>query len=76
MFCLPLGENKCMVGQSHPAATYCVCAYCGEQLVRTAKAVIAWRQGDQFFCNEFCADGFVPLVSETAKAIQYETQSS
>ena len=61
-----------MVGQSHPAATSCVCAYCGERLARTAKAVMAWRQGNQFFCNEFCADGFVPLFRS---AVQVELDS-
>jgi len=59
-----------MVGQSHPAATSCVCAYCGERLERTAKTVMAWRQGNQFFCNEFCADGFVPLVRSDVQAAQ------
>jgi hypothetical protein len=57
-----------MDGQSHPAATYCVCVSCGEPLERTAKAVMAWRQGNQFFCNEFCADGFVPLVKTAVQA--------
>jgi hypothetical protein len=59
-----------MVGQSHPAATYYVCASCGEPLERTAKSVMAWRQGNQFFCNEFCADGFVPLVRSVVQAEQ------
>ena len=66
----PSGENKCMAGQSHPAATYCVCAYCGERLERTARAVMAWRQGNQFFCNEFYADGFVPLASGVVQTDQ------
>jgi len=59
-----------MVGQSHPAATSCVCAYCGERLKRAANAVMAWRQGNQFFCNEFCADGFEPLVRSGVQAAQ------
>jgi hypothetical protein len=33
------------------------CAYCGESLVSTAIGVVAWRAGNQFVCNEFCADG-------------------
>ena len=33
------------------------CAYCGEPLVFTALGVKAWRVGNEFVCNEFCADG-------------------
>ncbi len=33
------------------------CAYCGEPLVVTAYGVLAWRAGDDFVCDEFCADG-------------------
>jgi hypothetical protein len=36
------------------------CAYCGEPLVLTARGVNAWRVGDAFVCNEFCADGIAP----------------
>jgi hypothetical protein len=36
------------------------CAYCGEPLVLTARGVNAWRVGDTFVCNEFCADGLAP----------------
>jgi hypothetical protein len=33
------------------------CAYCGEPLVSIAVGVVAWRVGNRFVCNEFCADG-------------------
>jgi hypothetical protein len=36
------------------------CAYCGEPLALTLRGVNAWRVGDQFVCNEFCADGIAP----------------
>jgi hypothetical protein len=31
------------------------CASCGEPLPFDAVRVNAWREGNQFFCNEFCA---------------------
>ena len=38
--------------------SYGRCAHCGEPLAfNAAGAVVAWRVGDQFVCNEFCADG-------------------
>jgi len=33
------------------------CVYCGEPLPFSRAGVNAWRVGNQFFCNEFCADG-------------------
>jgi hypothetical protein len=33
-----------------------VCAYCGEPLVCNGFGVEAWHIGNQFVCNEFCAD--------------------
>ena len=44
-----------------PARSY-VCAYCGEPLELTSQGVRAWRVGEEFVCNEFCADGIMPSV--------------
>jgi hypothetical protein len=33
------------------------CAYCGEPLVFNAVGIMAWRVGNDFACNEFCAEG-------------------
>lgn len=33
------------------------CAYCSAPLVANAAGLVAWRVGNQFVCNEFCADG-------------------
>ncbi len=33
------------------------CAYCGAPLVANAAGLVAWRVGNRFVCNEFCADG-------------------
>jgi hypothetical protein len=33
------------------------CAYCGAPLIANAAGLVAWRVGNQFVCNEFCADG-------------------
>jgi hypothetical protein len=33
------------------------CAYCGAPLPLNIGGVEAWRVGDGFVCNEFCADG-------------------
>jgi hypothetical protein len=33
------------------------CAYCGEPLVFNAVGIMAWRIGNDFVCNEFCAEG-------------------
>jgi hypothetical protein len=54
-----------MAGQSLRATRSGVCAYCGEPLAMAAQAMKAWRVGDQFVCNEFCADGIsspVPVL--------------
>jgi hypothetical protein len=36
------------------------CAYCGKPLALTTQGVNAWRVGNEFVCNEFCADGIAP----------------
>jgi hypothetical protein len=36
------------------------CAYCGEPLELTSQGVAAWRTGNEFVCNEYCADGIAP----------------
>jgi hypothetical protein len=33
------------------------CAYCSAPLIANAAGLVAWRVGNQFVCNEFCADG-------------------
>jgi hypothetical protein len=43
------------------------CAYCGEQLAFNKFGIDAWRVGDQFVCNEFCADG-IPDKLATSQA--------
>ena len=46
------------------------CAYCGEPLVVTTHGVLAWRIGNEFVCNEFCADGIDPKdIEATEKQI-------
>jgi hypothetical protein len=40
--------------------TDCMCVYCGEPLPFTENGIKAWRVGDKFVCNEFCADGILP----------------
>jgi hypothetical protein len=51
-----------MAGQSLRAAISSVCACCGEPLAMAAQGMKAWRVGDHFVCNEFCADGISPSV--------------
>jgi hypothetical protein len=46
-----------MAGRLRRAAIPSVCARCGEPLAMTAQGMKAWRVGDHFVCNEFCADG-------------------
>jgi len=48
-------ESSVMPGRSF--GRQYVCAYCGEPLIVTTLGVAAWRLGNDFFCNEFCADG-------------------
>jgi hypothetical protein len=43
----------------------CACVYCGEPLPFTQRGVEAWRVGDKYVCNEFCADGISPGKSKT-----------
>jgi hypothetical protein len=40
------------------------CAYCGEPLLLTASGIKAWRLGNTFVCNEFCADGVAPKEND------------
>ena len=56
-----------MSGQILRAATSPVCAYCGEPLVSTGKGIEAWRVGNEFVCNEFCADGISPPDNDASK---------
>jgi hypothetical protein len=37
--------------------SYGRCAYCGAPLTFNAAGVVAWRIGNRFVCNEFCAEG-------------------
>jgi hypothetical protein len=41
------------------------CMYCGEPLRFGQNGVKAWRVGDKFVCNEFCADGISPANSDS-----------
>ena len=43
------------------------CAVCSAPLASTGVGVEAWRVGNQFVCNEFCADG-IPDEPGTPKA--------
>jgi len=43
------------------------CAYCGEPLAFNAHGVQAWRTGNEFVCNEFCADGLSFTSKDIAK---------
>lgn len=42
-----------MVNQSQPGR----CAFCGEPFPFVGGRAQAWRVGDRYACNEFCADG-------------------
>jgi hypothetical protein len=44
------------------------CAYCGAPLTLNAAGVVAWRVGNQFVCNEFCADGLPDEMREREAA--------
>ena len=48
-------------------STSYACAYCGEPLPFTSNGINAWRVGDRFVCNEFCADG-ISADNEPASA--------
>jgi hypothetical protein len=37
--------------------SYRGCAFCGAPLAFNSAGVVAWRVGNQFVCNEFCAEG-------------------
>ena len=59
-----------MVGQSLRAATSSVCACCGEPLAMAAQGMKAWRVGDHFVCNEFCADGISVHIVELLRHLR------
>jgi len=42
------------------------CAFSGAPLVANATGLLAWRVGDQFVCNEFCADGLPEAMTPQA----------
>ena len=42
------------------------CAYCSAPLISNAAGLVAWRVGNQFACNEFCADGLPDEVMSPA----------
>jgi hypothetical protein len=44
------------------------CAYCGDPLVFTALGVKAWRVGNEFVCNDFCADGISSSPNDSVTA--------
>jgi hypothetical protein len=43
-------------GRTLPSRSVARCAFCREPLPVTATGINAWLVGNQFFCNEFCAD--------------------
>jgi hypothetical protein len=57
-----------MSGQALRRAPSYACAYCGEPLVLTSHGIAAWREGNEFVCNEFCADGITPKDDGNGKA--------
>jgi hypothetical protein len=52
------------------------CAYCGAALPIAFYGVDAWRVGNGFVCNEFCADGFSPSVSEVKATLEAKRASN
>ncbi len=53
------------------------CTYCGAPLVLTALGIRAWRVGNEFVCNEYCADGITPPDNnfrETALAVDLQSK--
>jgi hypothetical protein len=45
-----------------------LCAYCGSLLPRNTEGVEAWRVGNRFVCNEFCADGIPDEVAASDRS--------
>jgi hypothetical protein len=45
---------------------HCRCAVCGAPLASNATDLLAWRVGNQFVCNEFCADGLPDAMTAQA----------
>ena len=52
------------------------CAYCGEPLAFTTHGIEAWRTGNDFVCNEFCADGLSSITHDVAKATSCSSELS
>ena len=46
------------------------CAYCGVALPIAYYGVDAWRVGNGFVCNEFCADGLSPPVGDMKASLE------
>jgi hypothetical protein len=46
------------------------CAYCSAPLTFNGAGVVAWRVGNQFVCNEFCADGIPDPLTSPGGAIR------
>jgi hypothetical protein len=44
------------------------CAYCRAPLTFNSAGVVAWRVGNRFVCNEFCADGVPDQLMYTKAA--------
>jgi hypothetical protein len=49
------GEH--VMAKSSREMSYRACAFCGAPLAFNSAGVVAWRVGNQFVCNEFCAEG-------------------
>lgn len=64
-------QEICLLGRvmSERVFTSYACAYCGEPLPFTSNGINAWRVGDRFVCNEFCADG-ISADNEPARAFK------
>ena len=79
---LPLGNIKAIVRRFEAGGFHCAwrelcpiqksrCAYCGEPLAFNAHGVQSWRTGNEFVCNEFCADGLSFTSKDIAKTTLY-----
>ena len=52
------------------------CAHCGAALPITFHGVDAWRVGNGFVCNEFCAEGYSPPASDVQATLQPNCDSN
>lgn len=52
------------------------CAYCGVALPIAFYGVDAWRVGNGFVCNEFCADGLPPPVGDMKASLEPNCDSN